>query len=330
MIKATKAPQHHHPDKRNIASTAYLLSLHQFSHHVVRGPKPSYIPFDLLTQCSELNDNIPDPYFDLGTYRWTVTTDSAEAQLWANRGLIWAYSFNYEEALRCFERAAKHDPECAMAYWGIAFSAGPNYNKAWIFFDKQDLAISTRKANDAIARASQLAVGATAVERGLIEALTARFPATDNIPEDFGHLNRAYADAMRPVYKAHSDDVDVAALFAESLMCITPRGLWDLSTGKETGNHTVEAREVIETAFKTPKGFNHLAHCHLYIHLLEMCPTPELALPAADRLRGLVPDASHMLHMVGQYKKQIPNCFTNFEPRSRRTSTQPWATTAVV
>lgn len=226
-----------------------------------------------------------------------MTSESPEAQLWANRGLIWAYSFNYEEALRCFERAAKSDPECAMAYWGIAFSAGPNYNKAWIFFDKQDLAISTRKANEAITRASQLAVNATAAERGLIKALAARFPPTDNIPEDFGHLNRAYADAMRPVYQAHSKDVDVAALFAEALMCITPRGLWDLNTGKPTGSHTVEAREVIETAFQTPKGFTHLAHCHLYIHLLEMCPTPELALPAADRLRGLVPDASHMLHM---------------------------------
>jgi tetratricopeptide (TPR) repeat protein len=268
--------------------------------------------FSLLTQCSKTDNNVPDPYFDLGTYRWTVTTQSAEAQLWANRGLIWAYSFNYEEALRCFERAAKSDPECAMAYWGIAFSAGPNYNKAWIFFDKQDLAISTQKANDAIARASELAVNATAAERGLIKALAARFPPTDNIPEDFGHLNRAYADAMRPVYQAHFENVDVAALFAESLMCITPRGLWDLNTGKPTGSHTVEAREVIETAFKTPQGFNHLAHCHLYIHLLEMCPTPELALPAADRLRGLVPDASHMLHMpthidaaVGDYRRGV-------------------------
>jgi hypothetical protein len=167
----------------------------------------------------------------------------------------------------------------------IAFSAGPNYNKAWIFFDKQDLAVSTRKANDAIARASEMAVDATATERGLIKALAARFSPTDNVPQDFGHLNRAYADAMRPVYQTHSQDVDVAALYAEALMCITPRGLWDLNTGKPTGSHTIEAREVIETAFKTPKGFTYLAHCHLYIHLLEMCPTPELALPAADRLR---------------------------------------------
>lgn len=199
-----------------------------------------------------------------------------------------------------------------MAFWGIAFSAGPNYNKAWSFYDKQDLVISTRKANNALERASQLAAYATAAERGLIKALAARFPPTDNMPDNFGRLDRAYADAMRPVYQAHSDDIDVAALFAEALMCISPRGLWNLDTGKPTGDHTREAREVIETAFKSPNGFTHPAHCHLHIHLLEMCPNPELALPAADRLRRLVPGASHMLHMpthidatVGDYRRGI-------------------------
>ena len=77
------------------------------------------------------------------------------------------------------------------------------------------MAVSTRKVNDAIARASEMAVDATAAERGLIKALAARFPPTDNIPQDFGHLIRAYADAMRPVYQTHSQDVDVAALYAE-------------------------------------------------------------------------------------------------------------------
>lgn len=199
-----------------------------------------------------------------------------------------------------------------MAYWGIAFSAGPNYNKAWMFFDQQDILVSTRKANDALGRASQLAMHATPAEQGLIHALAARFPPVENIPDDFGHLDRAYADAMRPVYQAHSNDLDVAALFAEALMCITPRGLWNLDTGLPTGDHTVEARAVIETAFKSPIGLIHPAHCHLHIHLLEMSPNPELALPAADRLRGLIPDASHMLHMpthidaaVGDYRRGV-------------------------
>ncbi|KAJ5169296.1 uncharacterized protein N7500_002079 [Penicillium coprophilum] len=117
---------------------------------------------------------------------------------------------------------------------------------------------------------------------------------------------------MRPVYQKFSSDIDVAALFAEALMCITPRGLWDLDTGKPTGDHTVEARDVIELGLQQTIGHNHPALCHLYIHLLEMSPFPELALPAADRLRGMVPHASHMLHMpthidaaVGDYRRGI-------------------------
>lgn len=243
-----------------------------------------------------------------------MTTSSADCQTWLDRGLLWAYSFNHEEALRCYERAATCDPSCAMAFWGIAFTSGPNYNKAWRFFDQKDLRASTNKANQNLARAAELAANATAVEQGLVKALAARFPRGDESEIDFGHLDRMYAEAMRPVYKANPDNVDAAALFAEALpvMCITPRGLWNLDTGEPTGNHTIEARQVIESAFELPGGLNHPALCHLYIHLLEMSPKPEQAQPAADRLRSLVPDASHMLHMpthidaaVGDYRRGV-------------------------
>ncbi|SMQ48146.1 unnamed protein product [Zymoseptoria tritici ST99CH_3D7] len=257
-------------------------------------------------------DSSPEPYYDLGTYKWTVTSDSPEARLWANRGLIWAYSFNHEEGIKCFKEAVKHDPSCAIAHWGVAFCSGPNYNKAWALFGREDVLKSSQLVKDALDRALELSTQASPAEQKLIKALGARFPPVGTIPDDFSPLNRAYADAMRPVYEAHPDDVDVAALFAEALLCISPRGLWDLDTGKPTGDHTVEAQNVIERAFESPEGFAHPAHCHLYIHLLEMSPVPELALPAADRLRGMVPNASHMLHMpthidaaVGDYRRGI-------------------------
>ncbi|EAU37501.1 conserved hypothetical protein [Aspergillus terreus NIH2624] len=251
-------------------------------------------------------------YFNLGSHHRPVTTSSKGAQLWFDRGLIWSYSFNHGEAERCFERAATNDPSCAMALWGIAYAAGPNYNKAWRFFDQEDLRASIERANDALARAAELATQSSPVEQALIEAITARFPPTDSIPDDLSSLDHAYANAMRPVYCRFGRDPDVAALFAEALMCITPRALWDLDTGKPTGDHTIEAREAIELALKRPEGYDHPALCHLYIHMLEMSPFPELALPAADRLRRLVPDGSHMLHMpthidaaVGDYRRSV-------------------------
>jgi tetratricopeptide (TPR) repeat protein len=200
-----------------------------------------------------------------------------------------------------------------MAFWGIAYAIGPNYNKAWVFYDQVDLQSTVTKANDALARATELSSDATPIERELIKALTSRFPPSDNIPSDMRPLDRAYAEAMRPVYRAHGDDLDVATLAADALMCISPRGLWDLDTGKPTGNHTVEAQDIIESAMsRSVEGRDHPALCHLYIHLMEMSPVSERALPAADRLRRLVPDASHMLHMpthidmaVGDYRRAV-------------------------
>ncbi|MGW9433656.1 hypothetical protein ACWHA1_37780, partial [Streptomyces decoyicus] len=78
-------------------------------------------------------------YFDLGTFTRPVSTRSPQAQLWFDRGLVWSYAFNHEEAVTCFESAAAADPGCAMAYWGIAYALGPNYNKPWDSFDDAEL-----------------------------------------------------------------------------------------------------------------------------------------------------------------------------------------------
>ena len=88
---------------------------------------------------------MPD-YFDLGGYRREVTTSSAAARAWFDRGLLWTYAFNHEEAVRCFERAIANDPDCALAYWGLAYALGPNYNKTWEDFDPVDLSSSVSRA----------------------------------------------------------------------------------------------------------------------------------------------------------------------------------------
>lgn len=252
-----------------------------------------------------------DSYFNLGSYRRIVTTKSPDAQLWFDRGLAWAISFNHEEAEVCFVKATQYDPNCAMAFWGIVYARGPNYNKAWIRFDPVDLQNTLKEMRQILQRAQELAPRATSVEAALIEALTARFPPSER-PEDLRTLDYAYAEAMRPVYNLYPDDLDVAGLFTEALMCLTPRALWSLETGQPCGPHTVEAGEVLERAMSLPGGDKHPAYGHLYIHLMEMSPFPEIALPASDRLRTLVPDGSHLLHMpthiyvsCGDYRRVV-------------------------
>ncbi|MFD7710663.1 hypothetical protein ACFV6E_02940 [Streptomyces sp. NPDC059785] len=251
-------------------------------------------------------------YYDLGTHGRPVTTSSPEARLWFDRGLVWTYAFHHEEAVRCFEAAAAADPGCAMADWGVAYALGPNYNKPWEFFDDQDLERTVERAHAAVERAHAKAAGATPVERALIAALRDRYPQT-TAAEDCSVWNTAYADRMRAVHELAPGDPDVATLYADALMNLTPWQLWDIRTGEPAaGARTAEAKAVLERALATDAGADHPGLLHLYIHLMEMSPTPEAALPAGDRLRGLVPDAGHLQHMpshlevlCGDYRRVV-------------------------
>lgn len=251
------------------------------------------------------------PDYDLGEHSYPVTTSSPAAQKWFDRGLMWAYSFNHDESVRCFERAAEHDPGCAMAHWGIAYAAGPNYNKPWSLFDGSDLRKTVEGGTGALEQAR--AACRDDQERALIEAIARRYPAGDvpDGPEEFVKLDLAYAEAMRTVHRARPHDLDVAALFADALLCVSPRALWD-DDGEPIGYGTVEAVGVLDTTRALPGGEEHPALNHLYVHLMDMSAEPELALPAANALRHSVPDGSHMMHMAthidvacGDYSRSI-------------------------
>ena len=148
-------------------------------------------------------------------------------------------------------------------------------------------------------------------EMALIEAQVQRFcwPVGSKPLEE---LHRNYANAIRPVYqKFGEDDVDIAAMFAESLMMLAPWQLWTMTPDvKPAISEIEELVTILETALK--KHSTHPGLCHFYIHTMELSATPEKALPAADALRICVPDHGHLLHMpshtdmwVGQYKEAI-------------------------
>ncbi|KAH0341333.1 TPR domain protein, partial [Aureobasidium melanogenum] len=245
---------------------------------------------------------VPDNYpYDLGTYHKPVTTTSDAAQKWFDRGLVWTYGFNHEEAIECFSRAIDEDSDCALAYWGLAYASGPNYNKPWEFFDEHDFIATVKKAKDAAVEARARGKTASPIQKALIQALQSRYPSglsRKYDQSDFKAWNQSYADAMRKVYVQFPDDLDVATLFADALMNVTPWGLWDLKTGEPAPDaHTLEVKTVLERALTDPFSDQHPGLLHMYIHLMEMSSTPEAALPKANLLRGLVPDAGHLHHM---------------------------------
>ncbi|WP_146592418.1 tetratricopeptide repeat protein [Puniceibacterium confluentis] len=237
-------------------------------------------------------------YYDLGSYTCAVTTTSNDAQVWFDRGLAWTYAYNHEEAIACFRNALAEDPTCAMAHWGISYCIGPNYNKPWETFEEDEKPNCIELAQSSIRAAFQFLDRLTPVEQALIRALPSRYPDSANV-EDFRPWNDAFADAMRKVHADFTDDLNVCALFAEAIMNRTPWQLWDLPTGQPAkGASTLEAISILESAFASlPGAWSHAGLLHMYIHLMEMSPTPEKALRHGDALSTLVPDAGHLLHM---------------------------------
>lgn len=236
-------------------------------------------------------------YFDLGRYT-RPSSDVADAQIWLDRGLVWTFAYNQEEAIACFEKALSADPACALACWGIAYAIGPNYNKAWDVFTPEEKAPSLAKAHAAIAAGLRIET-LMPLERALLEALFTRYPRDPDL-EDYQPYTDAFANAMREVYAAYPNDLDVACIFAEALMNRTPWQLWDFHKGLPNPEaSTVEAMDVLERAFDhMPGAWDHPGLLHMYIHLMEMSPYPERALRHGDCLTGLVPDAGHLVHMA--------------------------------
>ena len=237
--------------------------------------------------------------YDLGTHSRKVTTASSEAQTWFDRGLAWCFGYNHDESVACFRKAIEADPACAMAFWGVAYSSGCNYNKPWEAFDEEDAKRSLARAFEHARLALDRIGHASGPEAALIRALQCRYQSPD-VPanEVFRQWNDEYTDAMREVHRGFPEDLDVATLFAEAIMNRTPWALWDLETGDVAeGALTAEAVEVLEGALRRDGAYEHPGLLHMYIHLMEMSPHPERALKAADALRTLVPDAGHLCHM---------------------------------
>lgn len=244
-----------------------------------------------VTGCSLFRPEIqlvqqPAPLFDgMSDYHREVTTSSEKAQRYIDQGLVWAFAFNHDEAIRSFREATKLDPECAMAWWGIALCNGPHINNP---------TLPPKRARDAwraLEKAVALKDQASPMERALIEALAERYEAKPS--EDRAHLDQAYADAMGEVWSRYGDDADVGTLYAEAMMDLRPWDLWKDDGQPQPGTETILA--VLEKTLRLDP--DHPGANHLYIHAVEASPNPERALASADRLRDLVPISGHLRHM---------------------------------
>ena len=242
-----------------------------------------------------------EPFYDgLGSYSRKVTTNSAEAQRYFDQGFAFLHGFNHRAAIRAFQQAAEIDPECAMAHWGAALACGPHINSIAVPPPAAELAWKE------LGLAQKTSGNASPVERALIGALAKRYANPQ--PEDRSGLDRAYADAMREVWKKYPKDPDVGALFAEAMMNLRPWDQWTPDGKPQPGTDEIIA--TLDAVLKLNP--NHPLANHLYIHAVEASPNPERAMAAADRLRTLQPGLAHNVHMpshidirTGQWLKAV-------------------------
>ncbi len=221
----------------------------------------------------------------LGKYHHEVSTENKESQRFFDQGLILIYAFNHNEAIRSFKKAASLDPDLAMAYWGIAFALGPNYN---LPADNEQRKLAYRSMRKAVKHS----LHASQKEKDYINALSKRY--TKNVEKTVqGTLDLSFKNAMKELYKKYPDDPDAGTLYAESMMNLKPWQLWNKDGTPAEG--TEEIISVLESVLK--KYPDHPGANHYYIHAVEASNDPGRGLTSAKVLKDLVPSAGHLVHM---------------------------------
>ncbi|MDO6597023.1 hypothetical protein Q4512_08855 [Oceanihabitans sp. 2_MG-2023] len=257
------------------------------------------IPAKFLLEAVDTTKQISPLFENLGNHAYKVSTKNELAQQFFNQGLRLTYAFNHAEAHRSFMEASRLDPNLAMAFWGQAYTLGPNINDPLPDDDRKN------KYNEAISKAKQLATNATKKEQDIIGALTHRY--SKDLTADTPELNVAYMHAMSKLLDTYPEDTNINTLFAASVMNTVPWNYWD-KDGNPSPNID-KAKAALEKAMVLDAN-NPGAH-HYYIHMVEL-PKPDLAIPSAEKLALLMPAAGHIVHMpshiyirVGRYKDAV-------------------------
>ena len=219
-------------------------------------------------------------YPGLGIWKHPISTSKPEAQKFFDQGLVLMYGFNRYEAKRSFQKALEIDPQAAMAQWGIAMATGPYLNMDM----EPNLSL---KDSCAAAEAGLRIPNITPTDRAWLEAAATRCP-------DYSDPSK-YVSAMRQLAQRFPDDPDAQTWYAEALM-VPVRWRWYGIDGKPAEGEE-EAERVLQSVLR--KFPDHPGANHFYIHAVESSPTPERAVPSAQKLMGIVPAAGHMVHMPG-------------------------------
>ncbi len=215
----------------------------------------------------------------LGTVDFPTSCNAA-AQGLISRGAALLHSFGYEEARLAFNDAAKADPACAMAHWGVARTW---YHPIWAPPSPDEL----KQGAAALDRA--VAVGAkTGRERDYIHALAVFYKDWQTVD----HVTRAknYEQALGEVRDRNPKDDEAAIFHALQMVAVGY-----LDPADRTYAWQKKGSEILNQVL--PRHQNHPGVAHYIIHSVDYPPLAELGLKAARAYAKIAPDSPHALHM---------------------------------
>jgi tetratricopeptide (TPR) repeat protein len=220
------------------------------------------------------------------------TSCSAEAQKQFERALGMLHSFFFPETVKAFTAIPQTDPNCAIAYWGIAISQRPNPLVGP--FD----AATLKRGLEAIEKGESIGPR-TERERDWLAALKEFYKAHDTVDQDT--RTRNYAKAMETLARKYPDDVEARIFWALAL--------------NETFDHKsmdplMKAISILEPIDK--KYPDHPGVTHYLIHSYDFPPIAKRGVSAANKYARIAPSAPHAQHMpshiysmVGMWEESV-------------------------
>jgi tetratricopeptide (TPR) repeat protein len=214
----------------------------------------------------------------VGKINFPITTSKPETQKKFNHALAMLHHMMYDHSEKEFRSIIEGDPQCAMAYWGIAMSY---FHPLWHEPTEEDLI----NGSEAIEKAKSLNPP-TPYEQDYIAAIESIYKDWKTVK----HQERIvkWEIAQQKLMEKYPDDIDAGAFYSLSLLTTAPKSDKTFSNQKKAG-------EILEKLLvKAPE------HPGLFHYTIHAYDNPQLAPKAVDVARKydkLAPDVPHALHM---------------------------------
>jgi tetratricopeptide (TPR) repeat protein len=217
------------------------------------------------------------PDKQLGTVQFDISC-TKDVKNTFNLAMALLHSFEYDEAEKVFTKIIDREPECAMAYWGVAMC---NYHPLWAPPGRTEL-IKGTKVIELAGSLSHIPER----ESGYIQAIAAYYKDWDKADQHTRCIR--YEKAMEKLYAQYPDDREAAIFYALALDAAA-------DPSDKTFAYQKKAGAILNGIY--PAEPDHPGIVHYIIHTYDYPGLAEMALPAARKYAAVAPASAHAQHM---------------------------------